>query len=122
MDGLSQPTAGGPAADGGKRLRNKDPCLPFSERGGERDTQSHRGSVAVNNDAVSLIKMLRKRAEYYDKKKDRVKNILIKLGCLSKLHEIESLINLIEMHTKCGIVYSTIILEFVDEFIRRETP
>ena len=76
----------------------------------------------MNNDAVSLIKMLRKRAEYYDKKKDRVKNILIKLGCLSKLHEIESLINLIEMHTKCGIVYSTIILEFVDEFIRRETP
>src|SRR3990167_7875475 len=47
MDGLSQPTEGGPAADGGKRLRNKDPCLPFSERGGERDTPSHRGGKAM---------------------------------------------------------------------------
>jgi len=77
----------------------------------------------VNDNAASLIRELKKRAEYYEKKIDRVKNYLIILGCLSKLHEIESLIIQIEENSKDGVVYNTIVSELVDEFIRREaTP
>ena len=50
----------------------------------------------MNDNAASLIRELKKRAEYYEKKMDRVKNHLIILGCLSKLDEIESLIIQIE--------------------------
>ena len=77
----------------------------------------------MNDNAASLIRELKKRAEYYEKKMDRVKNHLIILGCLSKLDEIESLIIQIEENSKDGVVYNTIVSELVDEFIRREaTP
>jgi len=74
----------------------------------------------MNDNAASLIRELKKRAEYYEKKIDRVKNYLIILGCLSKLHEIESLIIQIEENNKCGVVFDTMILEYVNEFIRTE--
>ena len=74
----------------------------------------------MNDNAASLIRELKKRAEYYEKKIDRVKNYLIILGCLSKLYEIESLIIQIEENNKCGVVFDTMILEYVNEFIRTE--
>ncbi|OHB14711.1 MAG: hypothetical protein A2431_01260 [Candidatus Zambryskibacteria bacterium RIFOXYC1_FULL_39_10] len=74
----------------------------------------------MNDNAASLIRELKKRAEYYEKKMDRVKNHLIILGCLSKLDEIESLIIQIEENSKHGVVFNTIILEYVNEFIHEE--